>query len=304
MSDNAPRPAPQRVAVIGAGGISGIVAAALEAAGHEVTLCVRTSFPKLTVEWNGSRDVPVAIATRPDGLAPGPWLFVGTKAQDTAEAAPWLGALAGRATKVVVLQNGIDHEARVKPFVNGAVILPAIVQMGGERIAPGHILHQGGNRLVVPRGEDGAALTGLLAGSGIDVRQTEDFLTATWRKLLGNVMANPITALTYRRQEVLADPLIRELARDLLRETIKVAQAAGARIADEEADRMTSPVAGDRSTAGTSMLYDRLAGRPLEHDYLTGAVIRAAEQHGIDVPLNRAIYALVNALSKAGRPSR
>jgi 2-dehydropantoate 2-reductase len=83
-----------------------------------------------------------------------------------------------------------------------------------------------------------------------------------------------------------------------------VAQAAGARIADEEADRMTGPVARDRSTAGTSMLYDRLAGRPLEHDYITGAVIRAAEQHGIDVPLNRAIYALVNALSKAGRPSR
>jgi 2-dehydropantoate 2-reductase len=52
------------------------------------------------------------------------------------------------------------------------------------------------------------------------------------------------------------------------------------------------------------MLYDRLAGLPLEHDYITGAVIRTAEQHGIDVPLNRAIYALVNALSHAPAPRR
>jgi 2-dehydropantoate 2-reductase len=45
------------------------------------------------------------------------------------------------------------------------------------------------------------------------------------------------------------------------------------------------------------MLYDRLEGRPLEHEYITGAVVRAAERHGIDVPLNRAILALLRAAS-------
>jgi 2-dehydropantoate 2-reductase len=226
------------------------------------------------------------------------WLFVGTKAQDTAAAAPWLRTLAGVATKVVVLQNGIDHEVRVKPFVNGAAIVPAIVQIGGERVAPGHIVHQGGNRLIVPRGQDGGALAALFADSGIEVHETDDFLTTAWRKLLANVTANPITALTHRRQEVFADPLVRGLARDLLLETIKVGQAAGARLSPEDADRLAGRL-GDRPTSGTSMLYDRLAGLPLEHEYITGAVIRAAEQHGIDVPLNRAIYALVNALSQA-----
>jgi 2-dehydropantoate 2-reductase len=43
------------------------------------------------------------------------------------------------------------------------------------------------------------------------------------------------------------------------------------------------------------MLYDRLAGRPLEYEALSGAVVRAAERHGIDVPLNRALYALLSA---------
>jgi 2-dehydropantoate 2-reductase len=47
------------------------------------------------------------------------------------------------------------------------------------------------------------------------------------------------------------------------------------------------------------MLFDRLAGRPLEHQGLTGAVVRAAERHGIDVPLNRAILALLEGLDGA-----
>jgi 2-dehydropantoate 2-reductase len=48
------------------------------------------------------------------------------------------------------------------------------------------------------------------------------------------------------------------------------------------------------------MLYDRLAGRPLEHQYLTGEVVRRAETHGIQVPLNAAILALLDALDQGG----
>ena len=304
MTENASRANRQRAAIVGAGGIGGICAAGLAAAGHDVTLCVRSAVPRLVVEWNGkTRDVPVAIAASPGGVPPVDWLLVGTKAQDTAAAAPWLQALAGAGTRVVVLQNGIDHEARVRPFVNGAAIVPAVVMIGAERVAPGHIVHQGGNRLIVPSGRDGAALVALFAGSGIEVHETDDFLTASWRKLLGNVTANPITAITHRRQEVFADPRVRELARELLLETIKVGQAAGARLAPGDADRLINRL-GDRPTSGTSMLYDRLAGLPLEHDYITGAVIRTAEQHGIDAPLNRAIYALLNALSGAPGPRK
>ena len=49
--------------------------------------------------------------------------------------------------------------------------------------------------------------------------------------------------------------------------------------------------------SGTSMLYDRESGRPLEYDALTGAVVRAGERLAIDVPLNRALLALLRMLS-------
>ena len=50
--------------------------------------------------------------------------------------------------------------------------------------------------------------------------------------------------------------------------------------------------------SGSSMLYDRLAGRPLEYDALTGAVVRMAGRHGIPVPLNCAMLALLEALDE------
>jgi len=58
---------------------------------------------------------------------------------------------------------------------------------------------------------------------------------------------------------------------------------------------------GYNPTGGSSMLYDRLAGRPLEHEFITGAVVNAAARHGIAVPLNEALLALLRALDRSMR---
>ena len=50
---------------------------------------------------------------------------------------------------------------------------------------------------------------------------------------------------------------------------------------------------------GTSMLEDRLAGRPTEHEEITGAVVRAADRNGVAAPLNHALLALLAAASPA-----
>ena len=50
---------------------------------------------------------------------------------------------------------------------------------------------------------------------------------------------------------------------------------------------------------GSSMLYDRLAKRSMEHDALTGAVVRAGAELGVPTPFNAAILALLSAVSDA-----
>jgi 2-dehydropantoate 2-reductase len=43
----------------------------------------------------------------------------------------------------------------------------------------------------------------------------------------------------------------------------------------------------------TSMYYDRMAGRPTEHDALYGAVVRAGARHGIPTPFAETVAALL-----------
>ena len=50
------------------------------------------------------------------------------------------------------------------------------------------------------------------------------------------------------------------------------------------------------------MLQDRLAGKPLELDCLTGAVIEIASRVGVGVPQTRAVHDLLTALSELGDP--
>ena len=54
-----------------------------------------------------------------------------------------------------------------------------------------------------------------------------------------------------------------------------------------------------RSDAGTSMYFDRLAGRPLEIEALNGAVVAAGERHQMPTPLNRMLLTLGRAASEA-----
>ena len=85
----------------------------------------------------------------------------------------------------------------------------------------------------------------------------------------------------------------------LLREGVAVGRAEGAALSDEDVARTLAFYDALPPETGSSMLFDRLAGRPLEHQGLTGAVVRAAERHGLDVPLNRAILALLEGLDGA-----
>jgi 2-dehydropantoate 2-reductase len=290
---------PTSIAVIGAGAIGGVIAARLAAAGQRVTLCSRTPIDKLIVGPTGAQvEAAVDIISDTRAANPADWVFLATKAQETTGAADWMKRLCTPDTTLVVLQNGIDHEDRVQPFSDGAAVLPAIVYIGAERTAPGQILEHGGGRLVVPGGMAADRLSALFGPDSIKVEASGDFLTTSWIKLLGNIFANPVTALTLRRAEVFRDEKVFALARALVAEAIAVGRAAGAKFPENQLDMTVGGARDLPADSGSSMLYDRLAGRPLEHEYLTGAVVRAADRLGVDAPLNRAMLALLSALSE------
>lgn len=289
-----------RVAVVGCGAIGGVLGLHAARAGAVVELCSRRPFERLVVE---SREGELAITgpalTEPAHATPADWVILATKQHQTAAAAPWLAAVCGPRTRgVLVAQNGVEHQQTAEPLVGGVPIVPSVVQIAAELVAPGRIRHHGFGRLSVPTGPLGKELAELFEGTAVTIVQTEDFTTAAWQKLCGNAFANPITALTGRRLEVLRRDDIGALARGLIRECVEVGRCEGARLPDDLPDRLLAGLRGIPEGTGSSMLHDRLAGRALEHDALNGAVVRIGERHGVPTPLNQAVLALLAAISE------
>src|ERR1700729_2647819 len=125
------------VAVIGLGAIGGVAAGCLIATGrYNVVACVRAPLERLTLDApDGTIELPLAALTDPAQARPADWVLLCTKTHATAATAPWLTRLCTPATRVAVLQNGIDHVARVAPLAHGAKVLPVIVYYNGERLA-------------------------------------------------------------------------------------------------------------------------------------------------------------------------
>ena len=292
-------PERKNIAIIGLGSIGGIVAGLLRATNrYDIVACVRRPIEKLTVDRaEGTIEVPITALTDPSQAKPVDWVLLCTKAQDTAASAAWLQRLRDTSTRVASLQNGIGHADRLRPLVGQATVVPTIVYYNGERLALDRVRYRrtGEHDFCVADDADGQAFAGLFDGTSLVTFVSGDFKTLAWRKLLLNAAANPISALTMQRNQVFRRDDIQELCRALLEETIAVARADGARLAADEAEQAMGRLLAVPADAGSSMYFDRMAGRPPEIDALTGAVAEAGERYQIATPLNRMLLTLARA---------
>ena len=289
-----------QIAIIGVGAIGSVVGAALIASHrHELTLCAhRATFTKLVIR---TRDGVVEVAASPiideKEARPVEWALLCTKAHQTASAAGWLRALTP--AKIAVLQNGVEHVARVASIANGAAILPVIVRCPAKPLAPGEVNQQGPASLVVRDDAFGAEFAALFAGTRVAVPRTSDFLTESWVKLCQNAVNGAVCGLTVRTIAVIRQPLVADFARKLALECIAVGRAEGARLDDSLANQIVEQMAAvpDAEHHGNSLYYDRIAGRTLEYEARNGVVVRLARKHGIATPLSDAAYALLSGAS-------
>jgi 2-dehydropantoate 2-reductase len=291
------------VAVVGAGAVGITLAVGLAEAGHPIVLCGGKPLHRLTLVEDGqARSHPVMWAATPDEVGTVPWVILATKSQQVEATVPWLLGISDADTCVVVAQNGVNHRARL-PEELRANAAPALVYAFAERTAPGvAVLRRADRELVLPDDRAGRHAAELFADSWITVELEKDFRTAAWRKLLNNAFANPITALTQRRLEVLCEPAAAALGEQLLREAATVGRAEGAALPDDVVTQTLRMARGFPPDGTSSMLQDRLAGRPLEHAALTGTIVELAARHGIPVPTSRTVLALLELISSAVRP--
>ena len=281
-------------------------AAHLAAAGaHRVFACVRNAPSPLTIEGSfGKVTGEAEWFDHPERVPRADWVFIAVKTYQSGAAAVWLPYLLAGNSRLLILQNGVDAAERWQPAHPNGVVLPTVIYTNSKKLGPGHFRHlRPEYDLAVPPGDTARELVELFRGTAIRVEEEPEFLTAAWRKFLVNLVANPLTALVGHGIGALRSPQMEELAVQLLEEAGAVGRAEGAKLEPGIAKEVLQWMKGFPADTGTSMLEDRQAGRQLEWDALTGTAVRLGRKHGIAMPVNQMVLALLRASNPASKPA-
>jgi 2-dehydropantoate 2-reductase len=282
------------ITVIGPGAIGGMIAARLCQNSHnDVTVVARTPFERLSLMTpDGELRADPRIVTGPGDLAPADWVLVATKAYDSASAAKALDSLLSDETCVAVLQNGVNHVERFSEFLPRERVLPVVVDCPTERVAAGEIRQRGPAVLTVPAGDVGSQFEVLFSDTGVDCKQTDDFISVAWWKLCVNA-AGVVNALVLQPARIAHDEGAAQVMRRIVDEAAAVGRAEGARLPPDIADEVVDIYRNQPPDSVNSLHADRAAGRPMEIDLRNGIVAELGRKHGIETPCNEMAVSLL-----------
>ena len=283
-------------AILGPGGVGGLVGACLAHHGGSVTLVVKpeslAQYPRrLHLESPfGNRDVEVACASE---VPPAEVLWIAVKATQLESGLTALRNLSS-VKAIVPLLNGIDHLSLLRSRYGADRVIAATIAVESERMSPGHIVHRSPfARLNVSAA--GRALLGStvehLRQIGFECRFVDNESTLMWSKLVFlGPYALTTTAADKAMGGIISDPSWREQLDACVREACDVASAEGAKV-DPEAilAGMKSMPANMRS----SMQKDVEQHKTPELDAIAGPILRGARPHNIDIPATKKLVALV-----------
>lgn len=285
-------------AILGAGGVGGLIGAALAHSGAQVTLVLKpeslASYPeKLRLESPfGNLHVSISKSSE---VPPCDVLWIAVKATqlDGALKAVTRPEAVGA---IVPLLNGIDHVSALRAKYGVEKVIPATIAVETERVASAHIVHRSPfARLSVSssgRTLLGATVDGLVK-LGFECRFVDDEPTLLWGKLVFLApFALSTTAAGQPIGAVLSDPGRRDLAVGCVREACAVAAAEGAKV---DANAIIAGSGKFPPGMRSSMQKDVEQGNPPELDAIAGPILRGAARHGIAVPATQRLVAEIEA---------
>ncbi|MEB7584116.1 oxidoreductase [Serratia rubidaea] len=287
------------LALLGPGAIGTTIAAVLHDAGRTPVLCGRTAHPQLILRHDdGETVVPGPVLNNPAAIQrPFDLLFVAVKTTQIADSARWLAALCDENSVVCALQNGVEQEALLASYVNGARVLPSVVWFPAQREPDASVWLRDTPRLTLPDVPQAKRVADALSGTRCAVELSADFASVAWRKLLQNAVAG-LMVLANRRAGMFTREDITELALAYLRECLDVARANGAQLSDNVPQEIVERFHRAPADLGTSILADRQANRPLEWDIRNGVIQRYGRRQGIATPISDVLVPLLAAGSE------
>jgi 2-dehydropantoate 2-reductase len=310
--------------VFGAGAVGGFVGGMVARGGADVSLVARgvhlsalqaNGLKIVTPDEEFAVDVPAT--DRPADLGVQDIVFLSAKAHALTVAAEAMRPLIGPDTVVVSAQNGIpfwyfhahggeldghtlqtvDPGGRIATAIGNERVIGCVITSSNTVEAPG-VVRNIGNRVFALGEPDGsqsgrlAEISALLEAAGLSAPSGGDIRSEVWVKMWGNVSFSPMAVLTMSKLGPLVEGEdLRALGVAIMEEVQTVGEALGV----EFTSTIESRLEGTRRVAGhkTSILQDLEAGRPMEVDGITGAVVELGRLVGVETPMIDLIYALM-----------
>lgn len=295
-----------KVAVLGPGGVGGLIAAALDHVGTQALVIARESTCE-TIEERGIRLRSVRLGefvAHPRALPqlgePVDALIVATKTIGLQEA---LARVHEDPPLVLPLLNGLDHLGLLRSRFEAQAVAAGAIRVESDRPEPGVIVQTSPFLRVdiapSPALREAAELlASTLQDAGIPVKLCDSEAEVMWSKLVRlNALACTTSAYDMPIGPIRDTPELRAELLGAIEEGCAVACAEGANI---DPSQPLAELTDAHATLGSSMQRDIAAGRTPELDAIPGAVLRAGARHGIGCPT---IERLVKAIAlRTGMP--
>ena len=315
----------EKLAVLGAGAIGGVIGAYLTRAGSDITLIdfwpahveeMKRSGLKVTAQ-EGEFTVRVKAVHLADVCnlhEQFDVVFLSVKSYDSVWAAHFIEPHLKPAGILVSAQNGINEDC-LAPVIGYTRTIGCVVTLGAGLYEPGHAMRTTSlsrpsfalgelNGMMTPRVEE---LVKLLTPAG-PARATVNLWGDRWAKLIANCMANALAGITgMNNMEMRANADVFPITIKIAGEALTVAQTLGVQV--EPVGTISAKVYRDAARgmgveelrsqwvergralgAGRpSLLQDMMKGRRTEVDHLNGYVVRKGREVGVPTPMNEAI---------------
>ncbi len=297
-----------RVAVLGPGGVGGLMGGVLAQAGSEVVVIARESTAEAITERGLAvrsvmfGDLIARVRARARLREEVDVLIVATKAAGLDGA---LERIQVEPALVLPLLNGLDHIPALRRRFRPDSVLASTIRVESDRPEPGVIVHTSRFLLVDMATHSPSALAGMealaqaLGDAGVPVRVTlpvseRSEAQVMWSKLVRlNALACTTSAYDTLLGEIRRTPELRADLVATIEEACAVGQAEGADDVDPRTALAELELAHD--TLGSSMQRDIAAGRPSELDAIPGAILRAGARHDLRCPTIERLVLMIAA---------
>jgi 2-dehydropantoate 2-reductase len=131
---------------------------------------------------------------------------------------------------------------------------------------------------------------------GFQTEFSPEFKRLQWNKLFVNAVANPISAITRKKNEATLSVGLEETLERVVDECLAVARLEGMDLERNNSIDFVRFIISKNAANTSSMLQDVLKGKSTEIDSINGYVVRLAKKHGVEIPVNETLYALVKSI--------